>query len=80
VLQLLALQLHTADPAVPLDRAATRELLAALFAQPADEVPGADLEVCAWWSVRGPHCGGNLCWNGPVLWEARQTLLPVLSP
>lgn len=35
-LRLLALQLHEADAAVPLQRRATRELLAALFRRPAD--------------------------------------------
>ena len=40
VLRLLALQLHEADAAVPLQRRATRELLTALFRRPAD---GAEL-------------------------------------
>jgi hypothetical protein len=35
-LRLLALQLHEADAAVPLQRRASRELLAALFRRPAD--------------------------------------------
>jgi hypothetical protein len=36
-LRLLALQLHEADAAVPLQRRSTRELLAALFCRPADD-------------------------------------------
>ena len=36
-LQLLALQLHAAEPAIASHRAAARDLLAALFRRPADE-------------------------------------------